>query len=158
MASVTKQAIVAKVSEITSAVGASEGIEVLEVELFGSGARRTLRIVIDRPEGITHRDCELISRRVGDILDSEDIVPGASYQLEVSSPGVERKLRGPRDFERFAGQKAKIVLRTPVENQKRWEGKLLGIRGDVISLEPYPGKRIQFSIDQVERANLKFEW
>lgn len=158
MALSTKQTILAKVNEITSRVGASEGIEIVEVELLGGGSQRTLRIFIDKPGGVTHGDCELISQRVGEILDAEDVIPGASYHLEVSSPGVERRLRQARDFERFAGQKAKVLLRSPVENQKRWEGKLIGIAGDIVSLEASPGRLIQFPLDQVERANLKFEW
>ena len=69
-------------------------------------ATRVLRITIDKPEGVSHADCELISQQVGTILDVEDVIPGAGYTLQVSSPGVERKLLGARDFERFVGRKA----------------------------------------------------
>ena len=64
-----------------------------------------MRISIDKPEGVTHADCELVSQQVGTILDVEDVVPGGSYTLEVSSPGVERKLIKPQDFERFQGRR-----------------------------------------------------
>jgi len=91
-------------------------------------------------------------------LDVEDVIPGDSYTLEVSSPGLERKLSRPRDFERFVGQKARIVLREPVDNQRRWEGKLAGFSDGMVALEPSAGKVIRFPLAQVEKANLKFDW
>ncbi|HYV61618.1 MAG TPA: ribosome maturation factor, partial [Bryobacteraceae bacterium] len=91
--------------EITERVGADTGLEVVDVQLLGGGGTRVLRIFIDKPEGVTHADCEHISQNVGTILDVEDIIPGGRYTLEVSSPGVERKLSRPREFERFVGHK-----------------------------------------------------
>ena len=117
-----------------------------------------LRIFIDKPEGVTHADCEFISQQVGTILDVEDVIPGGRYTLEVSSPGVERKLTQPREFERFVGHKVKVTLREPVENQRHWVGALSGFAEGIITLEPAPGKSIQFPLEQVEKANLKFEW
>ncbi len=152
------QAVVGKVTEIAQRVAASEGVELVDVEMLGGGSRRVLRIYIDKPGGVTHADCELISQQVGAILDVEDVVPGGSYTLEVSSPGLERKLTRPRDFERFLGQKANILLHEPVENQRHWVGKLAGYSNGVITLEPAPGKSVTFGLDQVKRANLKFEW
>jgi len=158
MASITKQAIQAKVAEIAGRVGASEGIEIVEVEILGGGNSRVVRIYIDKPAGVSHADCELVSQQVGTILDVEDAIPGGRYTLEVSSPGVERKLKSIQDFERFAGKKVKVLLRSPVENQRKWEGTLSDVSGGLISIEPSPGKLIQFALDQVEKANLKFEW
>jgi len=103
-------AILSKIEAIAERVAQSEGIEIVEVELKGGGKNRFLRISIDRPEGVTHADCELISHQVGTILDVEDVVPGA-YTLEVSSPGVERKLVKYKDFERFTGKKIKVSWR-----------------------------------------------
>jgi ribosome maturation factor RimP len=153
-----REAIVARVREIARRVGASDGIEIVDVELAGGGRRRLLRISIDKPQGVTHGDCESISQQVGTILDVEDVVPGGGYRLEVSSPGVERKLNGARDFERFQGRKAKIVLREPVEDRRHWEGTLAAFSEGTITLEPLPGKRVCFDVQQVQRANLKFEW
>jgi ribosome maturation factor RimP len=152
------EAIVSRVKEIAERVGASEGIEIVDVELVGGGRNRVLRIYIDKPAGISHADCEVISQQVGTILDVEDVVPGASYTLEVSSPGLERKLTRPRDFERFVGKKAKVLLREPVENQRRWEGTLVEYNEGTVTLEPAPGKRIHFDLQQIARANLKFDW
>ena len=150
-------AILSKIEAIAERVAQTEGIEIVEVELKGGGKNRFLRISIDRPEGVTHADCELISHQVGTILDVEDVVPGA-YTLEVSSPGVERKLLKYEDFNRFIGKKIKAVLREPVENSRRWEGTLASCADGQIHLEVAEGKRIQFPFDQVEKANLKFEW
>ena len=158
MPDLTRQAIIAKITEIAGHAGDAAGIEVVEVQVQGAGKARLVRIYIDKPEGVSHTDCEWISKRVGDVLDAEDIVPGESYTLEVSSPGVERRLSRPKDFERFAGQKARIVLREPIENRKSWEGKLAGYEDGMIALEPAQGERIQVPLAQVEKANLKFEW
>ena len=153
-----REAVAEKIREIAERVGASEGIEIVDVEVLGGGKHRVVRIYIDKPTGVTHGDCEFISQDVGTILDVEDVVPGDSYTLEVSSPGVERKLSRPRDFERFSGQKIKVVLREPVEKQRRWEGVLSAFDGTKVTLEPAPGRTVQFDLNQIEKANLKFEW
>jgi ribosome maturation factor RimP len=157
-----KEEIVAKITQIAQRVGDPEGIEIVDVQLLGAGRGRVLRIFIDRTNagnlGVSHADCEFISQQVGTIIDVEDVIPGDSYTLEVSSPGLERKLFKEKDFERFAGQKAKVILREPVENQRRWEGKLAGISDGIVALEPSDGRVIHFPLTQVEKANLKFEW
>ena len=153
-----KDDIVNKIDEIAQRVGASEGIEIVDVQLLGGGKARLLRIFIDKPEGVTHTDCEMISHQVGTILDVEDVIPGSGYTLEVSSPGLERALKKPHDFERFAGKKAAFLLRQPVENQRRWVGAIAGISDGVVTIEPAPGRSIQFPLELIEKANLKFEW
>ena len=158
MSVIGREEIVAKITEIAQRVGGPQGIEIVDVQLLGAGRGRVLRIFIDRPQGVSHADCEFISLQVGTILDVEDVIPGDSYTLEVSSPGLERKLFKAQDFERFAGQKAKVVLREPVENQRSWIGKLNGVSEGIVALEPSSGKVIHFPLAQVEKANLKFEW
>jgi ribosome maturation factor RimP len=153
-----RSAVAGKVEEIAERVAASEGMEIVEVEFAGGGRNRLLRIYIDKPGGVTHADCELISQQVGTILDVEDVIPGQSYTLEVSSPGIERKLVKPRDFERFTGQKIKLVLREPVENQRRWEGVLASFAGGVLTLQPQPDRSLEIPLEQVEKANLKYDW
>jgi ribosome maturation factor RimP len=153
-----REAITEKVQQIAERVGSRGGIEIVDVQLLGGGGSRVLRIFIDKPQGVTHADCEFISQQVGTILDVEDVVPGSRYTLQVSSPGVERKLTTPREFERFVGQKVKVVLRQPVENQRHWVGALTSFAEGIITLEPSPGRSVQFPLEQVEKANLKFEW
>jgi ribosome maturation factor RimP len=151
-------AVVAKVTQIAERVARSEGLEIVDVELLGGGKKRLLRIYIDKPGGVSHADCETVSQQVGTILDVEDVIPGGSYTLEVSSPGLERKLTKAKDFERFVGHKARVTLREPVENRRQWEGMLAGFSGDTITLEPEPGKAVRFALHQVAKANLKFDW
>src|SRR5580700_10264916 len=99
------------VRAIVERVATGCGLEVVEVELRGGGKARMLRIVIDTIPGlgddalvgVTHEDCANLSREVGTILDVEDVIPGNSYLLEVSSPGLDRKLLRPADYERFTG-------------------------------------------------------
>ena len=153
-----RNTVVEKIQAIAERVAASEGIEIVEVQLLGGGGTRVLRLYIDKPEGVSHADCELMSQQVGTILDVEDIIPGGKYTLEVSSPGVERKLTKAKDYERFTGQKIKVTLREPVDEKSHWMGLLSSFANGIITLEPSPGKTIQFPLEQVEKANLKFEW
>jgi ribosome maturation factor RimP len=153
-----RTAVTEKIQQIAERVGSSAGLEIVDVQLLGGGGSRLLRIFIDKPEGVSHADCEFISQHVGTILDVEDVVPGSKYTLEVSSPGVERKLTKPGEFQRFVGQKVKVVLRQPVDNQRTWVGALKSFAEGIITLEPSPGRSVQFPFEQVEKANLKFEW
>jgi len=152
------EAVAQKIQEIAERVAQPEGLEVVEVEVKGGGGSRLVRISIDRPEGVTHAHCELVSQQVGTILDVEDVVPGGRYTLEVSSPGVERKLLKPQDYRRFQGKKAKITVRDAVEGRRHWEGTLAGFEDGRVALETSPGTTVRFPFDQVEKANLKFEW
>ena len=153
-----QEAIASKIEEIARRVADSEGLELVEVEVKGGGAHRFVRISIDKPAGVTHGDCELVSQQVGTILDVEDVVPGGRYTLEVSSPGVERKLFKPEDYQRFQGKKAKVTLRDPVDGRRNWDGTLAGFENGEVALEVQPGKTIRFPLDHVQKANLKFEW
>src|SRR5215472_6894804 len=135
-----RNSVVEKVREIAERTAADKGLEVVDVQLLGGGGTRVLRIFIDKPEGVTHADCERLSQHVGTILDVEDVIPGGRYTLEVSSPGLERKLAKPKEFERFVGHKVKVVLRQPVEHQKHWVGALRSFAEGIITLEPSPGR------------------
>jgi ribosome maturation factor RimP len=169
-----RTAIVAKIEEIAERVAQPEGIEIVEVDLKGAGRHQVLLIVIDKLSGVTHGDCEFISQQVGTILDVEDVIHG-TYNLEVSSPGVERKLLKWKDWERFVGEKAKVVLREPVGRTptsapdarvgpasgsplKYFEGVIAQAQNQTVTVELPDGAQVTFPVDQVDRANLKFEW
>ncbi|PYX78838.1 MAG: ribosome maturation factor [Acidobacteria bacterium] len=157
-----------KVREIAERVAASSGLEVVEVELRGGGSSRMLRITIDKPGGVTHEDCANLSREVGTILDVEDAVPGGSYLLEVSSPGLDRRLLRPADYERFTGSRVKLTTREPVDGNRHFEGRLESFRDGRITLQlggKASGKkkqqqpasqalRLEIDLDNVEKANL----
>ncbi len=147
---------VEKIREIAERVAASEGLEVLEVE-FRGGRGGLLRIYIDKPAGVTHQDCEVISRQVGTILDVEDLIPHR-YVLEVSSPGAERKLTRPKDFERFTGKLVKVLLREPLDGQRRLQGRIAAFSDGVLTLEVAGGGAVPVALENIERANLVLEW
>lgn len=154
------------IRDIAGRVATAHGIEVVDVELRGGGKARTLRITIDKPEGVTHDDCALVSRDVSTILDVEDAVSGASYTLEVSSPGLDRKLSRPEDFERFTGSLVKLMTRNPVNGSRHFEGRLQSFAGGKLMLETIagkkkpkpghavPGAKIEIELANVEKANL----
>jgi len=123
------------VKEIAERVASSSGLEVVELELRGSGKARRLRIFIDKPGGVTHEDCANVSREVSTILDVEDAVPGGSYVLEVSSPGLDRKLLKPADFERFQGSLIKFSTHEPVQGNRHFEGRLVGFAEGQITVQ-----------------------
>ena len=154
-----------QVRAIAERVAVSSGLEVVEVELRGGGKARMLRIVIDKPAGVTHEDCANLSREVGTILDVEDVVPGNSYTLEVSSPGLDRKLFRPADFERFIGSRVKLTTRNPVNGNRYFEGRLESFRESRLLLDlskqrkkSRPGEtepeKLEVELSNVEKANL----
>ena len=147
-----------RIEAIAARVAASEGMEVVEVAVKGGGASRLVRISIDKPQGVTHGDCELVSQQVGTILDVEDVVPGGRYTLEVSSPGVERRLTRPGDFARFQGRKIKLVLHQPIEGRRNWEGTLAGFAEGRVTLETGGQMPLRVALEEIQKANLKFEW
>jgi len=147
-----------KITQLGEQAAMGTGIEIAEIQLRGAGKARLLRVYIDKPEGVTHGDCELISERFGKLLDEDDDLLSEGYTLEVSSPGVERKLSRPRDFERVVGQKVRIALRQPLEGQTRFEGKLTEFASGTLQVEIAPGQVVRLPLEQVQKANLKFEW
>jgi len=157
---------VEKVRAIASRVATTYGVELVEAELRGGGKSRTLKITIDKPEGVTHEDCANVSREVSAILDVEDAVPGGSYTLEVSSPGLDRKLLTEQDYKRFTGSRVKVMTREPVNGNRHFEGRLQGFHDGTLLLETItgkkkpkpghalPGHKVEIQLANVEKANL----
>jgi ribosome maturation factor RimP len=158
MISAQKTGLIDRITELSEQAAIGTSIEIVEVQLRGGGNARLLRVYIDKPDGVTHRDCELISERLGKLLDDEDPIQDGSYTLEVSSPGLERKLVKPRDFERVLGKKLKLTLQQPIEGQTHLEGRLKQIAEGVLDVETSPGELLNVPLDQVKKASLKFDW
>ena len=144
-------------------VAHSEGLEIFDIE-WKIGKQRLLRVYIDRPPaagepeaGISHKDCERVSEQLSVILDVEDLVPGPAYVLEVSSPGLDRKLRNRADYERFTGRLARIWLNEPMETQKYFEGRLAGFADGSVKLTR-KGKEIAVPFAGIRKANLVVEF
>lgn len=156
-----------RIEEIGRRVAESCGVEMVEAELRGGGKSRMLRFYIDKPEGVTHEDCANFSRDVGTILDVEDAVPGGAYLLEVSSPGLDRKLSRPADFERFQGSLAKVMTHEPVNGNRHFEGRIHKFENGRLSLELCQSKKkpkkgqpeppsgtLEIDLSNIEKANL----
>ncbi len=144
------------IREAAERVASSVGVEIVDVE-WKVGAQRLLRVYIDKPGGITHGDCQRVSEQLGVVLDVEDLIPGPGYVLEVSSPGLDRKLRSPAEFERFAGRMARISLNEPVEDSKFFEGRLAGVTDGMVRLE-VGGRVVLLPLAAIRKASLVVEW
>jgi ribosome maturation factor RimP len=155
--------IISKIEAIAANAAMPRDIEIVEIELKGSGRHHLLCIYIDKPEGVTHADCEYISREVSAVIDADDPFPG-TWELEVSSPGVERKLAKWKDWQRFTGKKVKVTLDPAPEHvastapSGHFEGLIAKAEDNKIDLQLADGSQITFPPEQVHRANLKFEW
>ncbi len=147
---------VEKIRSIAHRVATSEGLSLLDVELKGASANPLLRVYIDKPGGVTHSDCQLVSEQLSVILDVEDPFP-ASYTLEVSSPGLDRKLVKPSDYEHFVGRKARLVMREPVGNQTVFEGRLAGVDSGRVRLDLGAGGLQELELANISRARLVVE-
>jgi len=133
------------------------GYELVDVELKGAGRHSVLRIYIDKPDGISIRDCELTSHQVGTVLDVEDLIP-FSYTLEVSSPGLERRLVKESDYARFVDKLVKIQTRVALQQQKVFKGRLRGVQDGKISLELAKGGLMEIPLDVVKESRLEVDW
>ena len=133
------------------------GYELVDAELKGAGNSAAVRIFIDKPAGVSHHDCELVSEQVGTVLDVEDLIP-SSYTLEVSSPGLERKLVKESDYTRFDGKLARIQTRIPLNQQKVFRGRLQGLQNGKVRLELPGGDVLEIPLDVIREARLEFDW
>jgi ribosome maturation factor RimP len=137
----------------------AEGIEVVDVECAGMGSRWLIRIYLDREGGITLKDCADMSRLIGDILDVHDVPPGP-YNLEVSSPGLDRPLTREADFVRFKGSEVRIRLKEKFEGSRNFKGILADFvregGGSFVVLDS-DGKIYRLPVDNIFKANLKYE-
>lgn len=158
MPALEKSGLLDKINGLGEQAASGTGIQIVEIQLRGAGKARLLRVFIDKPQGVTHGDCEIISERLGALIDADENVLQEGYTLEVSSPGVERQLSKPRDFERVVGQKIRLGLRQPIDGQQRFEGKLTGFAGDTLEVEVAPEQILRIPREQIQKANLKFEW
>jgi len=173
MAAVQNNELLERITELGERSAMGTDIEIVEIQLKGAGHARLLRVYIDKPGGVTHGDCELISERFGKLLDEEDPLSGSAkgvapvlreffdsrYTLEVSSPGIERRLTKPRDFERVVGQKVRVAVQPPGEARRSLvEGRLAHFSGGTLEVEVTPGNMVRIPLETVQKANLKFEW
>lgn len=160
-----RDALVAEqVRTLAARVAGSLGLEVFDVQFRREAAGMVLRVQLDRPgpaataeESVSVDDCARVSRDLSALLDVEDVVPTA-YTLEVSSPGLDRPLRGADDYVRFTGRRAKLVVRTPVDGQGYFKGRLDGVSGNSVTIVGDSGRTHQVPLDLITRANLEVDF
>jgi ribosome maturation factor RimP len=156
--------VVDQVRAIAGRVAESFGLEIFDVQFRREAPGMVLRVLIDRPgsgataeESVSVEDCAHISRDLSAVLDVEDVVPG-SYTLEVSSPGLDRPLTRANDYRRFAGRRAKLVLREAVDGQTFFKGTLGGVEEGHVLIDGEDHRTHRVPLAMITRANLEVEF
>ena len=153
MESIDREAIGAIIERVV----AREGLELVHWAAVGPRNNFVLRIYIDKPGGVNHGDCETVSNQVGGLLDIEDLIANR-YTLEVSSPGVERGLYKPGDYERFAGNRVKVKTAAPINGQRNFRGRLVGINEGIVRLDAVGIGEVEIPYEQIVKANIEYEF
>ena len=142
---------------IIGRVAEREGLELVHWELAGPAGNFVLRIFIDKPAGVSHSDCEVVSHQVSTLLDVEDLIPNR-YTLEVSSPGLERGLYKRGDYQRFAGSRLKLRTVEPIDGQRNFRGRLIGIDDQNIRFDADGRGQIEIPYEKILKANIEYEF
>jgi ribosome maturation factor RimP len=146
-----------RIQQIAADVAGKNGLELVHLEDKGTGKSRTLRVFIDKPEGVSIEDCAAVSRQFGELLDAEDLIH-TEYILEVSSPGIERGLYSLKDFEKFTGNPAKVKTHSPINGQRNFRGRILKVEDGEIFFDDVTNGAVRFPYDAVAKANLEFDF
>jgi len=141
--------------ELLEPAVAAMGCELIGIIYRGSPKNALLRLYIDKPGGVDLDDCTRVSHHVSGVLDVEDPIR-TSYTLEVSSPGLDRPIFKPSDYNRFAGERVRLRLQPPLDGRRRLAGVLRGLRGDMVVVEEN-GIEINVPLSQIDKANLELE-
>lgn len=148
--------IVERIDKIAAEAARVSGVEFIHSEIVGSKRNMTVRIYIDKPQGVTLEDCSTVSRAVETVIDADDFIP-STYVLEVSSPGLERPLFSVQDFAKFAGKKAKVRTSEAVNGQANFSGRIISVEGSEIIFEDKTNGEIRIPFDKVAKASLKVD-
>lgn len=144
-----------KILDLARQIADEQAVEIFDIELLGKG-KLLLRVIIDKEGGVTLDDCEKFSKNLEAVLDVEDLFPG-SYTLEISSPGLDRPLRGIKDFEKNTGKLARIVTVEKIENRKFFIGRIIKVDGDFVKLL-VNDREIDIPFEKISKARLEVEF
>lgn len=144
--------VVKQVRQIALPIVQEAGMELVDVEFLKEGGHWYLRVFIDKPDGINHEDCRFVSEKIDKLLD-EKVQVAHEYNLEVSSPGIERPLNKLEDYQRFIGNNAIITTFAPINGRKKFNGCLQGIRGGNVVID-IDGAELLVSLEQIASARL----
>jgi ribosome maturation factor RimP len=150
------KSIAERVQDIAERVAIDHGLELVHAEVAGPENKPIVRVFIDKPQGVTHDDCSQVSLHLGTILDVEDFIH-ASYTLEVSSPGLERGLYKRADYERFTGSELKMKTRLPIDGQRNFRGRLLGLDGNDVLFDDRTNGKVRIPLEIIKQANLEVD-
>lgn len=148
--------VVDRVSSLIAPVLEADRFELVHVTYRSEAGRWVLRVFLDRPEGVTVDDCALVSRRIEDLIEVEDMLPHA-YRLEVSSPGLDRVLTREEHFQRFAGKMARMRQTVPLEGRKNFRGWIRGCRQGTVELEDEQGNLFRLPLQETLLARLEID-
>lgn len=151
-----RQEIADQVAAMATPIGTRMGLEVVDVELVGEGRHQVLRVLVDRDGGVSVEECARLSEALSRELDLYDL-PLGTYTLEVASPGLDRALRKPADFVRFSGRTVAVTAYAPVEGQRRFRGRLLGLVDGRVALRLENGREVRLGVDEIAQAKLVVE-
>jgi len=149
--------IAERVSRVATPIVTALGLELVAVRYAGRGSGGTMKITIDKPDGVTLDDCTRVSRAVGHALDVADLIEHR-YTLEVSSPGLDRPLERAGDYEKSIGRLVRITTRLPWEGPRVVIGRLNGMETDTVRLEDETGAELAIPLGAIARARLEVEW
>ena len=153
-----QQDLVEQITAVVEPIVVGDGCELVHVELLGQPRNQVLRLYIDKPGGVTIDDCADASNQISVLLDVENLIP-TRYLLEVCSPGLERGLYKPADYQRFAGQEAKVQTIEQLEGRRNFHGRLLGIEGDIVTIQEQElGHDVAILYQLIRKAHLVFQW
>jgi ribosome maturation factor RimP len=148
--------IAEQIDKIAKKAANDNGVEFVHSEIVGSKRNMTVRIYIDKPDGVTLEDCSTVSRAIETVIDADDFIP-SSYVLEVSSPGIERPLFTVQDFEKFAGKKAKVKTSESINGQANFNGRIVSVEDSDIVFEDKTNGSVRIPFEKVAKANLKVD-
>ncbi len=140
-----------------AAIAADEGLELLATELIGSGPKAVLRLVVDSDDGVTLDQCSAVSRQASAALDVADPIRHA-YTLEVSSPGLDRKLYSPTDYARFTGRRVTVRMAPGHREHRVVRGELIGVEGALVRVQDDRLGVVEVPLEQVFEARLDVDW
>ncbi|MHB8732746.1 MAG: ribosome maturation factor RimP [bacterium] len=151
-----RQEIAGQVEALAAPIGARMGLEIVDVELAGDTRRPVLRVLVERDGGTGIEDCARLSEALSRELDLYDL-PIERYTLEVASPGLDRALRKPAEFVRFAGRTVAVTAYAPLDGQRRFRGRLLGLVDGRVSVQLEDGREVRFGMEEIAQARLVVE-
>ena len=140
-----------------AAIAVDEGLELLAAEMVGSGPKAVLRLVVDSTDGVTLDQCSAVSRQASALLDVDDPISHA-YTLDVSSPGLDRKLYTAEDYARFAGKRAKVKMQPGFREHRVVTGELLGLKDEILQVHDDQKGPVDLPIGQIFEARLEVDW